>query len=102
MIQEHSFWEIYDGSLANFWDDSWNQHPKLGEDLKWQHIRLKCLEEGREKVNQFREGNSQGERCKWMVPIEPSDQISEADIRAPGEELNTRYVGIKDGVDRLI
>ena len=89
MIQEHSFWEIQNGSVANFWDDSWNQIPKLGEDLKWQHIRLKCLEEGRKKVNQLSEGNYQGDRHKWVVPIKPSDQVSEANIKALGEELNT-------------
>ena len=87
--------------MEKFWDDSWNQHPKLGEDLKWQHIRLKCLEIGREKVNQFWEGNSQGDRCKWTVLIEPFDLIPEADIRALGEELNTRYIWIKDEDDRL-
>ena len=47
LIQEHRFWEI----LANFWDDLWNQQPKLGEDPRWLHIRIKCLEEGKKKVN---------------------------------------------------
>ena len=32
IIQEHSFWEIKAGNLAHFWDDSWNQFPKLGND----------------------------------------------------------------------
>ena len=52
-------------------------------------------------MNQFYEGNSHGDRRKWMVPIEPSDQIAEVNIRALEEELNNRYVWVKDGADRL-
>ena len=47
LIQEQSFWEIQSRNLANIWDDSWNQLPKLGADPKWQHIRIICLEEGK-------------------------------------------------------
>ncbi len=28
-IQEHSFWEIHSGTIARFWEDSWQQLPKL-------------------------------------------------------------------------
>ena len=35
IIQEHSFWEIRDGSRAKFWEDSWNQFPILGRDQQW-------------------------------------------------------------------
>ena len=36
-----------------------------------------------------------------MVLIEPLDQILEANIKALGEELNNRYVRIKDGAGRI-
>ena len=87
--------------MANLWDDSWNQQPKLGEDPKWFHIRRKFLDEGWEKVNQYQEGTTQGDRHKWVVPIKPSDLIPEADIRALEEELSTRFIRIKEGADRL-
>eukprot|EP00253_Pinus_taeda_P015050 PITA_15050 len=28
-IQEHSFWEVHSGTSARFWEDSWQQLPKL-------------------------------------------------------------------------
>eukprot|EP00253_Pinus_taeda_P022503 PITA_22503 len=29
LIQQHSFWEVKGGDQARFWDDSWQQSPKL-------------------------------------------------------------------------
>jgi len=29
LVQEHSFWEIRNGRLAMFWEDAWQQFPKL-------------------------------------------------------------------------
>ena len=47
IVQNHSFWEIRDGSNAKFWDDSWNQLPTLGRDPRWIHLKEKALEEGK-------------------------------------------------------
>lgn len=30
-IQKHSFWEVHSGQTARFWDDSWQQLPKLAD-----------------------------------------------------------------------
>ena len=87
--------------MANLWNDSWNQQAKLGEDPKWLHLRRKCLDEGWEKVNQYWEGNNHGDRRKWVLPIEPSKQISKADIKSLEEELNSRVIHVKEGVDRI-
>lgn len=29
LIQKHSFWETTNGHIARFWNDAWNQWPKL-------------------------------------------------------------------------
>lgn len=34
LIQEHSFWEIKNGSIARFWEDSWQQMPKIKDILQ--------------------------------------------------------------------
>ena len=39
IVQEHSFWEIRNGSRAKFWEDSWNQFPILGRDPLWGLIK---------------------------------------------------------------
>ena len=36
-----------------------------------------------------------------MIPLDPTDQIPEADIKALEEELNTCVIRVKEGVDRL-
>lgn len=33
LIQQHSFWEIRNGHIARFWNDAWNQLPKLSSVL---------------------------------------------------------------------
>ena len=53
IMQEHCFWEIRDGESANFWEDSWNQLPKLGLDSRWRCIQERGIEEDREKVNHY-------------------------------------------------
>jgi len=38
-IQAHSFWEIHSGTTAIFWEESWQQLPKLSSLFhkpKWQ------------------------------------------------------------------
>jgi len=33
LIQQHSFWEIKNGSSARFWEDSWQHMPALKHEL---------------------------------------------------------------------
>ena len=57
VVQEHSFLEFKVGDDAKFWDDLWNQLPKIGINPCWQHIRAKGIEEGKIKVcNYWEEG----------------------------------------------
>ena len=59
IIQKRSFWEVKAGNLAHFWDDSWNQLPKLRNDHRWWHIRDRGLEEGRTTINRYWENETQ-------------------------------------------
>lgn len=34
LIQEHCFWEIKNGNIARFWEDSWQQMPKIKDILQ--------------------------------------------------------------------
>eukprot|EP00253_Pinus_taeda_P018618 PITA_18618 len=38
LIQQHCFWEIKNGNIAQFWEDSWQQMPKLKNLLS--HLQL--------------------------------------------------------------
>lgn len=38
LIQQHSFWEVKDNNTTKFWDDSWQQRPKLKDLIS--HLQL--------------------------------------------------------------
>lgn len=38
LIQQHSFWEVKNGSNARFWEDSWQQMPKLRDLFPPNHL----------------------------------------------------------------
>ena len=65
IIQEHSFWEIRDGSREKFWDDSWNQLSVLGTDQWWEHIKQLALERGKIQVNQSWRLGTHMEQHQW-------------------------------------
>ena len=65
LVQDHNFWEIRDGRVVNFLDDSWNQCPKLGEDPRWKTIRESGLREGKTKVWQYWTEKNLGDYRKW-------------------------------------
>lgn len=33
LIQHHNFWEVKNGNTARFWEDSWQQMPKLKDQI---------------------------------------------------------------------
>jgi len=53
LVQSHCFWEIDNSGLENFWDELWNQLPKLGMDPRWQTLRDGGNSEGRVKVKDY-------------------------------------------------
>lgn len=38
LIQQHNFWEVKNGNTARFWEDSWQQMPKLKDLIS--HMQL--------------------------------------------------------------
>lgn len=75
LIQQHSFWEVKDGKDARFWDDSWQQLPKLRYLLHPLQIPAQDLQD-HNKVNIF-----------WRSPIQDTRQwIEENQILRDGTE----------------
>ena len=101
MIQEHSFWEIKAGNLAHFWDDSWNQLPKLGSDPRWWHIRAKGIDKGRIEVNQYCEMETQDDQRQWVALVRRDADVLEEDIRAFVGVLQEHCILLKEGDDVL-
>jgi len=65
LIQQHSFWEIKDGTTTRFWEDSCKQLPKIKDILSHPHLPKQDLHK-LDKVSQFwNHSSTQGYR-RWM------------------------------------
>lgn len=62
IIQDHSFWEIRNRSQALFWEDAWQQAPRL-DTPQFQTVKLNSQIQGNFRVNQY--WNSTGEDPDW-------------------------------------
>ena len=43
LIQQHRFWEIYDGKTARFWEDAWQQLPPLERPGRYPKLQEACI-----------------------------------------------------------
>eukprot|EP00253_Pinus_taeda_P023623 PITA_23623 len=62
IIQDYCFWEIRNGTQALFWEDAWQQSPKL-ESPTLQPLMLAYQTEGLSRVNQY--WNPSSEDPEW-------------------------------------
>ncbi|KAH9317455.1 hypothetical protein KI387_019224 [Taxus chinensis] len=53
MFLQSTSWLIGNGELANFWDDSWNGYPTLGERPKFQELKRILIPLRGEKVKNY-------------------------------------------------
>ena len=53
LVQDHSFWEIKDGTITKFWMDSWQQIPILAVDQQWDDIQTNIPNRDMKKVANY-------------------------------------------------
>ena len=79
IIQYHIFWDIRGGQEANFWDDSWQQMPKIISQIyvqsSWIIARETCLT----KIHQIRREAHNNEEFYESHPQEWWNQRFRAD-----------------------
>ena len=51
-MQENIFWEIHNGRIALFWEDAWQQLPKL-DSPELSSLKLSNQNEGRHRVHHY-------------------------------------------------
>ena len=59
------------------------------------------MEEGRTKVNQYWENETQEDQSRWETPVRGDEEILEADIRTFMGELQECCILLKEGDDVL-
>eukprot|EP00253_Pinus_taeda_P015324 PITA_15324 len=101
LIQQHCFWEIKDGQTARFWDDSWQQLPKL-RDLIQNLPPTHPHPHNSVTVHSYWKPSANQKSRQWHQ----ADQIlgeaaNEGLIQALNTELQKRQINITDGPDLL-
>ena len=100
LIQQHSFWEIRNGSTARFWTDAWNQTPKLIDVLHPARITNR-QEQQQEKVHQFwTQATMQGFR-QWKQSDQILPHTNPRETEELDKELNKRCIKCNEGNDIL-
>lgn len=64
-IQEHSFWEIHSGTTARFWEDSWQQLPKLANLFQKPLWQTHMQQESLTHVHQFWQRSTHHDLQTW-------------------------------------
>lgn len=77
-IQEQSFWEIQDGKTTLFWEDAWQQLPKL-ESHEFLDIQRRNQELGRTTVNHYWKPNENDQALRMWIFSETEPMAEEND-----------------------
>lgn len=98
LIQNHSFWEVKEGSTARFWTDSWQQLPSIKtliQGLQDQEINQQ------DKVSEFWKPNTDSDHREWKEIIQILPDSTKAIQLSLSEELKKRKILKEAGKDKL-
>eukprot|EP00253_Pinus_taeda_P012787 PITA_12787 len=101
IVQDHSFWEIRNGTQALFWEDAWQQSLKL-ESPTLQPLKLAYLTEGHNRVNHYWNSSSEDpEWREWKVFNPDHNEVPHAVIHDLNQQLLKRKIRIAVENDKL-
>eukprot|EP00253_Pinus_taeda_P027881 PITA_27881 len=101
IIQDHSFWEIRNGNTTFFWEDAWQQLPRLAmSDLE--NYKREVQTAGNYKVNHYwsQETNEQEWRT-WNPPKSLSFTAESAQFQSLLSTLNKRKIQSSSANDQI-
>ena len=101
IVQDYSFWEIRNGNQALFWEDAWQQHPKL-ENPDLENYKRNCQNRGNFTVHQYwiPNGNDQAWR-EWTLPDTGNHNEEHNRIHNLLQVLLKRKIRITSEADKL-
>lgn len=100
LIQEHSFWEIKSGTTARFWEDSWQQLPKIRDILQNHPIDEQEINHSA-KVNQFWNSATAQVHRQWKNPNQIIPNSSEQTQQLLNTELQKRQIIVSEAMEIL-
>eukprot|EP00253_Pinus_taeda_P029767 PITA_29767 len=98
LIQKHSFWEVKDGCMARFWEDSWQQLPNLKDII--QGIRDQDINQ-HDTVNHFWRSHNAQEHREWKEANHILPSSTEQIQLSLSAELQKRRILKLAGMDTL-
>jgi hypothetical protein len=102
LVQSQCFWEVHNGCSTLFWDDTWEQHPILGDEVKYQILHLSMERVDWVKLHHYWTTNQAS--CNPFIrtwkpleewPIQWNEQTKDMASRI----LQERQVEVRDGED---
>jgi hypothetical protein len=100
-IQTHNFWEIRNGRTTRFWEDAWQQEPRM-ENPDRGILQQDLITQG--KINVYRYWQQGTDRNKWRTwdkIIPQNNEIPATTIKEVEEELGRRKITVTEGEDQL-
>eukprot|EP00253_Pinus_taeda_P011270 PITA_11270 len=101
IVEDHSFWEIRNGTQALFWEDAWQQSPKL-ESPTLQPLKLSYQTEGHSRVNHYWNSSSEDpEWREWKVFNPDHNEVPHDVIHDLNQQILKRNIRIAVENDKL-
>jgi hypothetical protein len=100
-IQKHSFWEVRNCKTTRFWEDAWQQEPKL-ENPDWEELQQGMITQGKIKIHHY--WTQENDRDKWRIwdKLNPQNRDRIATItKEVEEELGKRKIVVSEEEDQL-
>eukprot|EP00253_Pinus_taeda_P035520 PITA_35520 len=98
LIQNHSFWEVKEGSSARFWTDSWQQLPALNTLI--QNLQAQEMNH-MDKINKFWNLHTNSEYREWKPTHQILPDSTDAIQSSLSAELKKRKILKEAGEDKL-
>eukprot|EP00253_Pinus_taeda_P008746 PITA_08746 len=101
LIKKHTFWEIWGGSEASFWDDRWKQRERLNIIQNLHQIRDR-IEGNRTNVRDYWNVNEMTEGWRvWDDPIVWDRELNSDFQEIYKKEMGSRKIRVHNGNDIL-
>eukprot|EP00253_Pinus_taeda_P021341 PITA_21341 len=101
IFQDHSFWEIRNGTQALFWEDAWQQSPKL-DTPTLQPLKQLNQNEGHFRVNHYWNPSSEdSEWREWKVFNPAHNEVPRDAIQVLNQKILKRKIRIAAENDKL-
>eukprot|EP00253_Pinus_taeda_P022878 PITA_22878 len=101
IIQDHSFWEICNRETTFFWEDAWQQLPRLATP-ELENIKRECQSRGNYRVHQYwSNGNSEQDWREWSPLNTDNSSARNDNIRNLLSTLNKRKIRTSTERDKV-